>query len=186
MSAIGRRLYEVHFGCPHIASREVIQPLLAEAARNVDAPRFSRLFLLTEWEEVVDAWQLDTWEAYRDVRRLGRKTRPPEPQRAVLWSMCDRVRSRLRSRDLITYAGMFRRLAAQLTARKRMPFDFAVVDEAQDVGVAQWRFLAAFGADHPNRLFSASDFGQPIFQPPFSRKGQGVEMQGALQRPAHQ
>ena len=63
---------------------------------------------------MVDAWQLDTWEAYRDVRRLGRKTRLPEQQRAVLWSIFDHVRSRLQAEGLITYAGMFRRLAEQL------------------------------------------------------------------------
>src|SRR3712207_7605836 len=47
-----------------------------------------------EWEDVVDAWQLDTWEAYRDVRRLGRKTRLPEAQRAALWGIFERVRDR--------------------------------------------------------------------------------------------
>jgi superfamily I DNA/RNA helicase len=178
MNTIGRRLYELHFGCPHIAPRDVIQPLLADAAIDVDAHRFSRHFLLTEWEEVVDAWQLDTWEAYRDVRRLGRKTRLPEPQRAVLWSIFDRVRSQLQARGYVTYAGMFNRLAVQLAARKHMPFDFAVVDEAQDVSVAQLRFLAAFGADHPNRLFFAGDLGQRIFQPPFSWKALGVDIRG--------
>jgi hypothetical protein len=70
MNAIGRRLYALHFGGPKIAARDVIQPLLQDAAREVDGHKFSRHFLLTEWEEVVDAWQLDTWEAYRDVRRL--------------------------------------------------------------------------------------------------------------------
>ena len=39
--------------------------------------KFGLHFLLTEWEQVVDAWQLESWEAYRDVGRLGRKTRPP-------------------------------------------------------------------------------------------------------------
>src|SRR5882724_6223294 len=178
MNAIGRRLYESHFGRPNLASREVIQPLLADAARDVDAQRFSRHFLLTEWEEVVDAWQLDTWEAYRDVRRLGRKTRLPEQQRAVLWSMFARVRSQLQSRGFVTYAGMCNRLAVQLAARKHIPFDFVVVDEAQDVSVAQLRFLAAFGADHPNRLFFAGDLGQRIFQPPFSWKALGVDIRG--------
>jgi hypothetical protein len=178
MNAIGRRLYESHFGRPHVASRDVIQLLLADAAREVDAQRFSLHFLLTEWEEVVDAWQLDTWEVYRDVRRLGRKTRLPEQQRAVLWSMFDRVRSQLQSRGCVTYAGLFSRLASQLAARKHLPFDFAVVDEAQDVSVAQLRFLAAFGADQPNRLFFAGDLGQRIFQPPFSWKGLGVDIRG--------
>jgi mRNA-degrading endonuclease RelE of RelBE toxin-antitoxin system len=178
MNTIGRRLYEVHFGRANIASREVIQSLLAQAAREVDPQRFSRHFLLTEWEDVVDAWQLDSWEAYRDVRRLGRKTRLPEPQRAVLWSIFDRVRSQLQFRGFITYAGMFNRLAMQLAARKHLPFDFAVIDEAQDVSVAQLRFLAALGADQPNRLFFAGDLGQRIFQPPFSWKALGVDIRG--------
>ena len=33
------------------------------------------------------------WEAYRDVARLGRKTRLPEPQRNLLWSIFVRVRA---------------------------------------------------------------------------------------------
>src|SRR5205823_12997489 len=48
---------------------------------------------LTDWEQVVDAWQLDSWEAYRDVVRLGRKTRLQERQRIALWSIFDRVRT---------------------------------------------------------------------------------------------
>jgi hypothetical protein len=84
MNAIGQRLYALHFGRPHLASREVMQQLLEEAAGEVDDHKFSSHFLMTEWEQVVDAWQLETWEAYRDVRRLGRKTRLPERQRVVL------------------------------------------------------------------------------------------------------
>jgi len=144
----------------------------------VNGHKFSRHFLLTEWEEVVDAWQLDTWEAYRDVRRLGRKTRLPEQQRAVLWSIFARVRSQLASQDLVTYAGLFRQLAAQLADRTHLPFDFAVVDEAQDVSVAQLQFLAALGASHPNSLFFAGDLGQRIFQPPFSWRALGVDIRG--------
>jgi superfamily I DNA/RNA helicase len=81
--------------------------------------------------------------------------------------MFDPVRSQLQSRGFVTYAGLFSRLAAQLADRKHMPFDLAVIDEAQDGGVAQLRFLAAFGAGRPNRLFCAGDLSQRIFQPPY-------------------
>jgi len=116
--------------------------------------------------------------AYRDVRRLGRKTRLPEPQRAVLWSIFDRVRSHLHADGLITSAGMFHRLAENLSKGKRRPFDFAVIDEAQDVNVAQLRFLAALGTGKPNSLFFAGDLGQRIFQQPFSWKALGVDIRG--------
>src|SRR5262245_18557516 len=178
MNTIGRRLYELHFGRPTITARHVMQALLAAAAREVDGQKFSRHFLLTEWEEVVDAWQVDTWEAYRDVRRLGRKTRLPEPQRAVLWSIVSRVRSQLASQGFVTYARVFSRLAAQLADRKHLPFDFAVIDEAQDISIAQLQFLAALGAGRPNSLFFAGDLGQRIFQPPFSWRALGVDIRG--------
>jgi superfamily I DNA/RNA helicase len=178
INAIGRRLYELQFGAPNIASDNLLRASLAEAAKEIGGHRFSQHFLWTEWSEVVDAWQLDTWEAYRDVRRLGRKTRLPEQQRAVLWSIFDRVRSRLQADGSITYAGMFRRLAEQLANEKRPPFDFAVVDEAQDVNIAQLRFLAALGTGKANSLFFAGDLGQRIFQQPFSWKSLGVDIRG--------
>src|SRR5262249_5549263 len=181
MHAIGRRLYELHFGRPTIATHDVIQALLAEAASEVSGHRFSQHFLLTEWDGIVAPWQLDTWEAYRDVRRLGRKARLPEPQRAALWSMFARVRAQLVSQGMVTYAGIFSRLAAQLVDRTHLPFDFAVVDEAQDVSVAQLRFLAALGAGRPNSLFFAGDLGQRIFQPPFSGRALVVDMRGRSQ-----
>ncbi len=99
----------------------------------------------------MDAWQLDTWEAYRDVVRLGRKTRLPEPQRAILWSIFERVRAGLVSRKMITRSGMFTKLAAAITASRNPPFDLVVVDEAQDIGVAHLRFFASLGPASPRR-----------------------------------
>jgi superfamily I DNA/RNA helicase len=139
-------------------------------------------FLLAEWEELIDAWQLESWEAYRDVRRLGRKTRLPEKQRAALWSIFESLRAALQAQGLISRAGMFTRLAAELAGRKHPPFDFVVVDESQDLSPAQLRFLAAIGksdgTDRPNGLFFAGDLGQRIFQQPFSWKSLGVDIRG--------
>jgi len=178
MNAIGRRLYEVNLGHPKIASRETVRELLNEASGEVEAHKFSSQFLFTEWEHVVDAWQLKTWESYRDVVRLGRKTRLQEPQRVVLWSIFERVRSALEARELVTYADIFSRVALKLQKIAQPPFEFAVVDEAQDVSVPQLRFLAALGAGRPNSLFFAGDLGQRIFQQPFSWKALGVDVRG--------
>ena len=178
IDAIGRRLFKSHLGQSQIVSQAKVLELLKAAAREVGGHKFSLPFLLTEWEQVVDASQLETWEAYRDVMRLGRKTRLPEKQRAVLWSIFDHVRARLAVGNLITDAGMFSRLTALVSGSKNPPFDFAVVDEAQDISVAHLRFLAALGADRPNSLFFAGDLGQRIFQQPFSWKALGVDIRG--------
>jgi mRNA-degrading endonuclease RelE of RelBE toxin-antitoxin system len=178
IDVIGRRLYEMNFGRAHIVSRETIRQLLERSARDVGGHKFRLHFLLTEWEQVVDAWQLETWESYRDVTRLGRKTRLSEPHRVMLWSIFNQVRSRLSEQHLTTLSGMISRLASHLTERKHLPFDFVVVDEAQDVSVAQLRFIAALGAGRPNSLFFAGDLGQRIFQQPFSWKSLGVDVRG--------
>ncbi len=176
--AIGHRLFKPHLSRSQIVSQDTVLELLKEAAAAVADHKFSLPFLLTEWNHVVDAWQLETWEAYRDVRRLGRKTRLPEKQRAILWSMFDHVRARLAAGSLITDSGMFSRLAAVVTESKHPPFDFAVVDEAQDMSVAHLRFIAALGADRPNSLFFAGDLGQRIFQQPFSWLALGIDIRG--------
>jgi mRNA-degrading endonuclease RelE of RelBE toxin-antitoxin system len=178
MKAIGERLYERHFGRPHIVTRDTIKQLLAEAASATRELKFSLNFLLAEWEEMVDGWQLESWEAYRDVKRLGRKRRLPEPQRVLLWSIFAAVRAQLQGLGQITYAGMFSRLADKLADCPHPPFEYVVVDEAQDISVQQLRFLAALGDGRANGLFFAGDLGQRIFQQPFSWKSLGVDIRG--------
>jgi superfamily I DNA/RNA helicase len=151
---------------------------MRDAATAVSGHKFGQHFLLTEWEQVVDAWQLGNWEAYRDVARLGRKTRLPEAQRKVLWSIFERVRAGLQSRHLITYAELFTSLAGAISKAKKVVFDFAVVDEAQDISVAHIRFFAGLADGRPNALFFAGDLGQRIFQQPFSWKALGVDIRG--------
>jgi superfamily I DNA/RNA helicase len=176
--AIGQRLYDVNFGRPRIVSQEDLRRLLEEASADVGVHKFSLQFLLTEWEQVVDAWQLTTWDAYRDVTRLGRKTRLAEKQRSTLWLIFEKVKDSLKTRKLITTAEMFGRLASHLVGSKHPPFDFAVVDESQDISVAQLKFLAALGAGRPNSLFFSGDLGQRIFQQAFSWKSLGVDIRG--------
>jgi mRNA-degrading endonuclease RelE of RelBE toxin-antitoxin system len=178
LNAVGLRLYKAHVGPATIASREIVDELVREAAAAVGDHTFGRHFLLTEWEQVVDAWQLQNWEAYRDVVRLGRKTRIPEAQRKTLWSIFERVRAGLQSRKLITYAQLFTSLSDAITKNKKIVFDFAVVDEAQDISAAHLRFFAALGGGRPNALFFAGDLGQRIFQQPFSWKSLGVDIRG--------
>lgn len=88
------------------------------------------------------------------------------------------MRAGLKQRKLITQAGLFTALASALAKSKHLPFDYAVVNEAQDISVAHLRFFAALGADKPNVLFFAGDLGQRIFQQPFSWKSLGVDIRG--------
>ncbi|MBS0165381.1 MAG: ATP-dependent helicase [Nitrospira sp.] len=178
LNALGLRLHKSLLGPVKLAIRSDVRDLLRGASKSVGGHKFSLNFLLTEWEQVVDAWQLDSWEAYRDVARLGRKTRLPEAQRAVLWSIFEKVRGGLKERGVMTQAAVFTAVAAVIAKNKNRPFDFAVVDEAQDLNVSHLRFFAALGMGRPNGLFFAGDLGQRIFQQPFSWKALGVDIRG--------
>jgi len=177
LDAVARRLHDRLVGRAEVASRETVRQIVYEAARAGEST-VSPVFLLSEWADVVDAWQLDSWESYRDVARLGRKTRLPEKQRRAFWAVFERIRAALRERRLVTTAELYGRLAARFSGGERSPYDFVVVDEAQDVSVAQLRFVASLGRGRSDALFFAGDLGQRIFQVPFSWKSLGVDIRG--------
>lgn len=206
-TAIARRLYEVHLGKVNLASEPEQRSMLMEAGLAAGPQKFSPQFLWMEWQTVVDAWQLDSWESYRDVKRLGRKTRLAETQRLLLWDLFERMRRALHERGLITEPAMFHRLAAKLATLPRPTFDYVIVDEAQDVSAGELRFLSALSGgapgnepaatapagDHPEggdanqrsrpgRLFFTGDLGQRIFQQPFSWTSLGVDIRGRSSR----
>ena len=177
LESLGLRLYRLKFGSVNLFGRDQVRALIKKAAA-VSNQKFNTHFLVAEWEQVVDAWQLETWESYRDVPRLGRKTRLPGVQREQLWLIYHEVMEELKRQKAVTLSGMFTKLAKSLSESPNKPYEFAVVDEAQDIGIAQLKFFAAFGADRPDTLFFAGDQGQRIFQQPFSWKSLGVDIRG--------
>ena len=170
--------YEDAFGQPHTPTASMLRAVIKTASEAVGDHKFTLRFLETEWNDVVDAWQLDTWEAYRDVPRLGRKTRLGEKQRGTLWKIFSLVRDDLANRGITTMPTIFESLTKHVESGGEPPARFIVVDEAQDVSVPQLRFLAAAAGDATGGLFFAGDLGQRIFQTPFSWKTLGVDIRG--------
>ncbi|NOG71280.1 3'-5' exonuclease [Roseicella sp. DB1501] len=171
-------LYGKLFGQPNIASGGVVQGLLRKAAAKAEGAKFPLPFLVNEWTEVVDAQQLMSWDTYREALRLGRKTRLGEKQRRALWSVFEEVQAGLRAQKLVTWAQVFGRLANLAGSGKALGYDFVVVDEAQDLSMAEARFLAAMAGGKPDGLFFTGDLGQRIFQQPFSWKAMGIDVRG--------
>ncbi len=178
LDSIAKRIGRARFGKLKLATDEQVKGLLADAAHDTTESRFTPNFLWDEWSNVVDAWQLKTWEDYRDVQRLGRKTRLSEPQRKLLWGIFSNIRKKLEDASLLTRADVFAKVADGIASGNHPPFEFAVIDEAQDIGVPELRFLAAMGGNRPDSLFFAGDLGQRIFRQPFSWKALGVDVRG--------
>jgi mRNA-degrading endonuclease RelE of RelBE toxin-antitoxin system len=173
---LAERLYRSRIGSVKLATDEQVREILKE--EGAPDAGFSQHFVWTEWRDVVDGWQLREWQAYRDVQRLGRKTRLRENQRQTLWKVFERTLTRLGEQGLLTRAGMLAKLADFYSSNPDGPYEFLIVDEAQDVGVPELRFLAALAGNRPNSMFFAGDLGQRIFQPPFSWKSLGVDVRG--------
>lgn len=176
---IASELHQLAFGQKaHLAARDIIRSLVEKArdAAGLDTP--SPQFVLSEWTNVADAWQIVDVDQYAAVPRMGRRTRLGARQRENLWPVFENVRRALAERRLTTPAALFAKLTAHYAMREAKPFSHIVVDEAQDLGVPELRFLAAIAVPAPDALFFAGDLGQRIFQPPFSWKGLGIDVCG--------
>lgn len=67
----------------------------------------------------------------------------------------------------LTYASMFERLTLHYKADNRSPFDFIVVDESQDISIAQLKLLGALAENQPDSLFFAGDLASAFSSNPF-------------------
>lgn len=175
---LGLRLFKLNIGNSTIPNDADLQMLIEKATQKNSGHQFTNHFLFSEWSQIVDAWQLSSWEEYRDVVRLGRKTRLPEKQRKILWGIFETVQKELKEKNWITLSEMYKMLGNVLSKKRNPAFDFAIVDESQDITIPQLRFLASFATNCPNALFFAGDLGQRIFQQPFSWKSLGIDIRG--------
>jgi superfamily I DNA/RNA helicase len=163
---------------PRIAGDVMLRERLRAVAASADLKGFSERFLLSEWTNVIDAWGLTSLDAYSTVQRMGRKSRLGPNQRARLWPVFQAVREALVAEHYTTWADVFSGLAVALSRRERKPFDYVVIDEAQDLAPAELRFFAALAPATADGLFLSGDVGQRIFQHPFSWASLGVDVRG--------
>ena len=171
-------LYSTQFGAPTHATISQIRAMIAEATAAGLGGELSPQFLLEEWTELVDAWCVTDAESYATIPRIGRRTRLGPRQREAAWAVFDDVRQRLAQRGLVTSAMIYGRLTEWLRDGGALPLDHVVVDEAQDLTVAQVRFLAEAAGGKADALFLAGDIGQRIFRLPFSWARLGLDIRG--------
>ena len=176
---VAHELFTLAFGHhPRAATEDHIRAALKTAAGEASLTSFTPRFLASEWLNVVDAWQLQNFDAYQAVPRLGRKNRLGTKQREKLWPVFVRAKQLIEAQGLLTWPSIFGKVTAHFAERADKPFTHAVIDEAQDLGVPELRMLAAITPGGPNALFFAGDLGQRIFQEPFSWNALGVDIRG--------
>lgn len=176
---IAEQMFQLEHGVrPRIASDAVLRERLRVAAAAAELKGFSERFLLSEWTNVIDAWGIDSFDAYATVQRMGRKSRLGPNQRERLWPVLEAVRKALVAERFTTWAEVFTSLAEVLAGKAGKPFEHIIIDEAQDLAPAELRFFAALAPAGPDALFLSGDMGQRIFQHPYSWAGLGVDVRG--------
>ena len=171
-------LYTAQFSAPTRATASQIRAIIAKATSAGLGGELTPQFLLEEWIELVDAWGVTDAESYATIPRIGRRTRLGPRQRETAWAVFDDVRERLTQRGLVTWAMIYGQLTEWLRDGGALPFNHVVVDEAQDLTVAQVRFLAEAVGGRADALFLAGDIGQRIFRLPFSWAKLGLDIRG--------
>ncbi len=176
---IAARLWKGRGSGEKITTEQSVNEMLQSLYEKSDSPPFEFAFALVEWTHIVDLHNLTTWEAYRDIPRLGRKTRLPESRRQQLWSMYTGLREMLAEHGLVTMSQVYHALGRQYASEAQSrPYDHVVADEAQDISPAQLVFLSGLAGSGADALFFAGDTGQRIFRQPFSWVRLGVEVRG--------
>lgn len=151
---------------------------LAEHACSLD-----KAALLAEWEHVIQAQGITTWEQYRSASRAGRGRPLSIKDRKQVWEIVSRVYETMGKNGQIDYTGSCRRLREHLeSGRIANPFDAVIVDEVQDLGSQELRLVAALSsvdADaKQDRLMLVGDGGQRIYASKFSLRSLGIDVRG--------
>lgn len=136
--------------------------------------------LKAEWQHVIQALAITHWEEYRDARRTGRGTRLTVADRERIWeTVIVPVDTELKKRGICDWPDICRWARDLILAGSvTNPFDAVIVDEMQDLGPQELRFLAALAGDGPDCLTLVGDAGQRIYPNQSSLCELGIDVRG--------
>ena len=137
-------------------------------------------FLRAEWEGVVDAWGIDTWDAYRTAPRVGRGTPLGAKQRQEVWKVFECLHAILRERKLMTWNQLCYDAARRVKGQS--PYQHVIADEVQDFGPAEFTLLRAITDPSDDDLFLCGDAGQRIYRARFQPLALGIDVRGRATR----
>lgn len=161
-----------------VASDDDVRAILQKIAGR-ESVEFEPRFLWAEWQRVVQAQGITTWDEYRDAARTGRGRPLNVKERKALWKVFGETQAELASRDKLDWPGLCNRARTLLeTGAVERTFDAVIVDELQDLGSADIRFLKALCRNAGVDLILVGDAGQRIYPGGFSLQKLGIDVRG--------
>ncbi len=149
-----------------ILSEEQAHQLMRDAVGRHDTLSFPVSFYLAEWQEVVQEREALTEEVYLLVDREGRGRGLTRRQRVAIWKVLEAYRQSLVAAKREGWSDVVRS-ARLILENKRIVlpqhYRAVIVDEAQDMGTPEMRFLLALVGQQPNALLLLGDTRQQIY-----------------------
>jgi AAA domain/UvrD-like helicase C-terminal domain len=166
-----------------VASPSELDACWEEAIRSAGEREFDTGFLRQEWEQVVQANEIEAAADYLKVPRIGRGRMLSRPQRQKVWKLRERYVEALLRRGKTEWGTVIRDTRNLIALKKPvLPYKAVVVDEAQDFAAEDWRLLRALVPPGPNDLFIVGDAHQRIYGHKVTLRACGVNIQGRASR----
>ncbi len=137
-------------------------------------------FFRDEIERVIKGCDLATLEDYLAVERYGRRTALGPGGRRAVWRVYEVYQEELEGAGLADWADLPRLLLREIkTGGPPVRYDQVVVDESQDLTVAQIRVIQALaGGERAPSLMLLGDAAQTIYSRGYSWKQAGLDVRG--------
>lgn len=146
-------------------SEDQAHQVMRDAVQRCDTLGLPVSFYLAEWQEVAQEREALTEEAYLQIDREGRGRGLSRRQRAAVWKVLEAYARALEALKREEWATVVRRARHLIeTHRVVLPkrYRAVIVDEAQDMGTPEMRFLLALLGQQPNLLL-LGDTRQQIY-----------------------
>jgi len=141
---------------------------------------FPSNFLREEWELVFEGQAITSIEEYLDADRTGRGRGLSREDRGKIFEIFDPFITLIRSGEKSTYPHRCRvaSVMSHDSIGSDLKFDAVIIDEIQDLGAPEIRFIQSMLRGQSSELFLIGDGGQKIYRKGFSFRQLGIETRG--------
>lgn len=176
----------------HAQAREILNQS-GEHVKPVDDDQLSKLMeelhwggcplspgsLLAEWENVIQAQAIRTWDQYRDASRRGRGKSLSAKERKLVWEVYEKLLAKFRINNMLDWSSMCLRAKELVDSGKiKQKYDSVIVDEVQDLKPLELMFVASLAGTGKDKLMLVGDGGQRIYANKVSFKSLGIDVRG--------
>jgi superfamily I DNA/RNA helicase/mRNA-degrading endonuclease RelE of RelBE toxin-antitoxin system len=140
-------------------------------------------FLRDEWDQVIQANGVRSFEDYLRASRIGRGRRLSRIQKKLIWPVFEEYRAQLNAHGLKELIDATRDARSLLERQGDvLPYKAVLVDEAQDMGMEAFKLIRhmipSSRADQRNNLFITGDAHQRIYGQKVVLSHCGIDVKG--------